>query len=45
MTGATYLNTFSAGLGEKNNVYPTNKIPFVEMAAEAAAKLLDKQAF
>jgi sialate O-acetylesterase len=42
MTGATYLDTFSAGYGEMNNVHPTNKIPFVEMAAEAAAKLLDK---
>ncbi|MBQ9694463.1 MAG: hypothetical protein IJV69_06885 [Kiritimatiellae bacterium] len=40
-TGAIYLDTFSAGLGEKNNVHPTNKIPFVEMAAEAAAKVLD----
>lgn len=39
-TGATYLDTFSAGLGEKNNVHPVNKIPFVEMAAEAAAKAL-----
>lgn len=38
LTGATYLDTFSAGLGEKNNVHPVNKIPFVEMAAEAAAK-------
>lgn len=42
MTGATYLDTFSAGYGEMNNVHPTNKIPFVEMAADAAAKLLDK---
>lgn len=38
LTGATYLDTFSKGLGEKNNVHPTNKIPFVEMAAEAAAQ-------
>ena len=42
LTGATYLDTFGAGLGEKNNVHPTNKIPFVEMAAAAAAAQLDK---
>jgi hypothetical protein len=36
------LDTFGAGLGEKNNVHPTNKIPFVEMAAAAAAAQLDK---
>lgn len=41
MTGATYLDTFGAKLGEMNNVHPVNKIPFAEMAAEAAAKLLD----
>ncbi len=35
-TGAIYLDTFGAGLGDKNNVHPSNKIPFAEMAAEAA---------
>ncbi len=39
-TGAIYLDTFGAGLGEKNNVHPTNKIPFVEMASEAATQAL-----
>lgn len=38
LTGAIYLDTFGAGLGEMHNVHPKNKIPFVEMAAEAAAK-------
>lgn len=37
-TGAIYLDTFGAGLGTPNNVHPHNKIPFAEMAAEAAAK-------
>ncbi len=39
-TGATYLDTFSAGLGDKNNVHPVNKIPFAEMASEAATQAL-----
>ena len=34
-TGAIYIDTFGAKLGEPNNVHPTNKIPFAEMAAEA----------
>lgn len=40
LTGAIYLDTFGAGLGELNNVHPKNKIPFVEMAAEAAEKVV-----
>ncbi len=39
-TGAIYLDTFGAQLGDKNNVHPSNKIPFVEMAAAAAEKAL-----
>lgn len=39
-TGAIYLDTFGAGLGEPNNIHPTNKIPFAEMAAQAAEKAL-----
>ncbi len=34
--GAHYLDTFNAGLGDKNNVHPTHKLPFAEMAAKAA---------
>ena len=39
-TGAVYLDTFGAGLGERTNVHPRNKIPFAEMAARAAEDLL-----
>ena len=39
-TGAIYLDTFGAGLGEKNNVHPTNKLPFAEMASRAASRAL-----
>jgi len=41
-TGAIYLDSFGAGLGETNDVHPRNKIPFAELAAEAAAKALGK---
>ena len=41
-TGAIYLDTFGAGLGEPNNVHPTNKVPFAEMAAKAAAQAVRK---
>ena len=37
-TGAVYLDTFGAGLGDPNDVHPRNKIPFAELAAEAAAE-------
>ncbi len=39
-TGAIYLDTFAAGLGDPKNIHPTNKIPFAEMAAKAAEKAL-----
>jgi len=39
-TGAIYLDSFGAGLGEANDVHPRNKIPFAELAAAAAAKAL-----
>lgn len=42
-TGAIYLDTFSAGLGDPNNIHPTNKIPFAEMASKAAAEALEKR--
>lgn len=42
-TGAIYLDTFGAGLGEPNNIHPTNKIPFAEMAAQAAEKALRRE--
>lgn len=38
--GAIYLDTFNAGLGDKNNVHPRKKIPFAEMASDAATKAL-----
>ncbi len=39
-TGAIYLDTFSKGLGDAKDVHPRNKIPFAEMASEAASKAL-----
>ncbi len=42
-TGAVYLDTFGAGLGDKNDVHPRNKIPFAEMASDAATKALKKR--
>ncbi len=41
-TGAIYLDTFNAGLGDFNDVHPRNKIPFAEMAAKAATEALKK---
>lgn len=41
-TGAIYLDTFGAGLGDPNNVHPANKIPFAEMASKAASKALGR---
>ena len=32
-TGAIYVDTFSAGLGDMNDVHPHDKIPFAELAA------------
>ena len=34
-TGAIYVDTFAAGLGEINDVHPRNKIPFAELAINA----------
>ena len=34
-TGATFIDTFAAGLGDMNDVHPRDKVPFAEMAAEA----------
>ncbi|MEG2724433.1 MAG: GDSL-type esterase/lipase family protein [Kiritimatiellia bacterium] len=42
-SGAIYLDTFGADLGELNNVHPRNKVPIAEMAADAAQKALAKQ--
>jgi lysophospholipase L1-like esterase len=42
-TGAIYLNTFKAGLGAKGDVHPRKKVPFAEMASEAATKALKKK--
>ncbi len=39
-TGATYLDTFGAGLGERNNVHPKDKISVAKIACEAAEKAL-----
>ena len=39
-TGACYLDTFGAGLGDPDNVHPRKKVPFAEMAVEAAARLV-----
>ena len=37
-TGAVYIDTFAAGLGDMNDVHPRDKRPFADLAAEAAAK-------
>ena len=36
-TGAVYVDTFAAGLGDPNDVHPRDKIPFAELAARVAA--------
>lgn len=36
MSGATYVDTFAAGLGDMRDVHPRDKIPFAELAAKAA---------
>ena len=38
--GAIYIDTFGAGLGDPKDVHPRDKIPFAELAADAAAKAL-----
>ena len=42
-TGACYLDTFGAGLGDPDNVHPRKKVPFAEMAVEAAARLVTEK--
>ena len=37
-TGAMFVDTFAAGLGDPNDVHPRDKIPFTELAAAAAEK-------
>jgi len=37
-TGAVYIDTFAAGLGDMNDVHPRDKRPFADLAAEAASK-------
>jgi hypothetical protein len=34
-TGAIFVDTFAAGLGEMHDVHPRDKIPFAELAVEA----------
>ena len=34
-TGAIFVDTFAAGLGEMNDVHPRDKIPFAELAIKA----------
>ena len=38
-TGATYVDTFAAGLGEMNDVHPRDKTAFADLAAKAAHKV------
>ena len=35
-TGAIYVDSFAAGLGDAGDVHPRNKIPFAELAAAAS---------
>ncbi len=41
-TGAVFVDTFAAGLGEPNDVHPRDKTAFADMAAAAAAQALAK---
>ncbi len=36
--GAIFVDTFAAGLGDMNDVHPRDKIPFAELAADAAGE-------
>ena len=36
-TGAIFVDTFAAGLGDERDVHPRDKIPFADLAASAAA--------
>ena len=35
-TGATFVDSFAAGLGDPNDVHPRDKAAFAELAARAA---------
>ena len=37
-TGATYIDTFAAGLGDMDDVHPRDKAAFADLAARAAAQ-------
>lgn len=37
-TGAIFVDTFAAGLGEMNDVHPRDKIPFADLAVKALRK-------
>ena len=36
--GATYVDTFAAGLGDMRDVHPRDKVPFAELAARAVVR-------
>ena len=38
-TGAIFVDTFAAGLGEMNDVHPRDKVAFADLAAKAAASV------
>lgn len=40
--GAIFVDTFAAGLGDPRDVHPRDKIPFAELAADAARKFLER---
>ena len=37
-TGATFVDTFAAGLGDMNDVHPRDKAAFADLAARAASQ-------
>ena len=37
-TGAIFVDTFAAGLGESNDVHPRDKTAFADLAAKAVPK-------
>ena len=39
LTGAEFVDTFAAGLGDLNDVHPRDKIPFADLAAAAARRV------
>ena len=42
-TGAMYIDTFGAGLGDMNDVHPRDKIPFAELAISALGRAKGKR--